>query len=128
MLSWLEKHSAISWTISLLIAIFIFYISSMTFEGVSSAGSSINSIIYHLLIFFIFALFLSISVMQGKAPKLIFIVIVISILYGLSDEMHQFFVPGRTLSLRDLLLDATGIIFAAAFYVISIYYRNHKIS
>ena len=34
--------------------------------------------------------------------------IVISTLYGLSDECHQLFVPGRTFDLLDLAADAVG--------------------
>jgi len=35
------------------------------------------------------------------------IAILISSLYGLSDEYHQLFVPGRTFDVLDLLADAT---------------------
>lgn len=34
--------------------------------------------------------------------------IAIAVLYGLTDEWHQSFVPGRTPDPRDLLADATG--------------------
>lgn len=34
--------------------------------------------------------------------------------YGLSDEIHQLFVPRRSYDLRDLLADATGAFVAAA--------------
>ena len=33
----------------------------------------------------------------------------ISITYGIFDECHQYFVPGRVLSLFDLLLNVTGV-------------------
>jgi VanZ family protein len=36
--------------------------------------------------------------------------VVIGILYGLSDEIHQSFVPGRTPDLADLAADAVGVI------------------
>jgi VanZ family protein len=32
----------------------------------------------------------------------------IAALYGVSDEVHQYFVPGRTASVTDALLDALG--------------------
>jgi VanZ family protein len=37
--------------------------------------------------------------------------LVISLIYGVSDEFHQMFVPGRYASLTDLLLNLTGVIF-----------------
>ena len=36
--------------------------------------------------------------------------------YGLSDEIHQAFVPGRVASLTDLLFDAAGVSLAALTY------------
>jgi len=35
---------------------------------------------------------------------------ILGVLYGLSDEIHQYFVPGRTSSLADLGADALGIL------------------
>ncbi len=35
--------------------------------------------------------------------------LVISMLYGMSDEFHQSFVPGRDASVEDLLLDLVGV-------------------
>jgi VanZ family protein len=42
--------------------------------------------------------------------------IAIGICYGLSDEWHQSFVPGRHATLWDVLFDALGIITAAVTY------------
>jgi VanZ family protein len=38
-------------------------------------------------------------------------------LYALSDELHQFFVPGRAFQLSDLGLDLIGILAGAALYL-----------
>lgn len=40
---------------------------------------------------------------------------VISVLYAFSDELHQTFVPGRSPSLRDVGVDALGIVVALTF-------------
>ncbi|MBU4129066.1 VanZ family protein, partial [bacterium] len=37
------------------------------------------------------------------------------ILYALSDEIHQFFVPGREFDLWDLVADSLGIVFVALY-------------
>jgi VanZ family protein len=36
----------------------------------------------------------------------------ITIAYGVSDELHQLFVPGRTAELYDLVADASGAVIA----------------
>ena len=120
MISWFEKHTKISWAITLIITIAIFYISSLTFEqSTGSGGIGLKAILYHIIVFFFFAFFLAISLVRGKNRSLIFIVIIISILYGISDEIHQFFVPGRVSSIYDVFLDSVGTIFASFFYFIS---------
>jgi VanZ family protein len=40
--------------------------------------------------------------------------VVIALAYGLTDEIHQFFVPGRQCDVRDLAADAAGAGIAAA--------------
>lgn len=36
--------------------------------------------------------------------------IILSVLYGFSDEFHQYFVPTRSLDVRDLAMDAAGAV------------------
>lgn len=38
----------------------------------------------------------------------------VSVLYALSDEIHQLYVPGRTFSGRDLAADGLGVLIAVA--------------
>ncbi len=40
----------------------------------------------------------------------------ISLLYALSDEIHQIYVPGRAFQVADLLLDLTGILIGVGIY------------
>ncbi|MGD9684376.1 MAG: VanZ family protein [Candidatus Obscuribacterales bacterium] len=48
---------------------------------------------------------------HGRA-KFFIIPSVISVLYAMSDEFHQTFVAGRSASLSDVLVDATGVLMA----------------
>ena len=40
--------------------------------------------------------------------------VVIGALYAVSDEVHQYFVPGRACMIRDMLLDSAGVAIGAA--------------
>ncbi len=42
----------------------------------------------------------------------------LGILYGLSDEIHQIFVPGRYFDLADLLADGFGVFLGCASYLL----------
>ena len=44
------------------------------------------------------------------------IAFIISVSYGLLDEVHQYFIPGRVMSLTDILLNFTGVILAISFF------------
>jgi len=114
---WFEKHNKISWTITILIAIIIFYLSSKTFPTTATPTTNFLSIAYHFFAFFFLAFFLLISLIKGKINKPLFaIAILIAVLYGISDEIHQYFVPGRFSSLKDVLINSTGILFASVVY------------
>lgn len=47
------------------------------------------------------------GLMIGQTLAII-ISICVTVLFGASDELHQFFVPARTASLADLLFDFIG--------------------
>lgn len=124
MISWLEKHNKLSCIITIVIAIIIFYISSLTAEEAPGRGLGINAAFYHITIFFLLAFFLLISVIQGKNKKLILPAIFLVIIYAILDEFHQYFVPGRFSAFSDVILDSIGIAFASILYFISLEYRK----
>jgi hypothetical protein len=119
MISWFERRNGISWAVTILIGAAIFYISSLSFAyGPAVVGGSLNSMLYHLSAFFFFAFFLAITLTKGKNKKMIVLAVVLAVVYGISDELHQFFVPGRCMALSDVFLDTTGIVFAAMLYLV----------
>ncbi len=126
MISWFEKHNKISWAITILIAIAIFYISSLTFESIGgSGGIGYKALAYHILMFFLFGFFLTIAIAKGKYESFILLATILALIYGISDELHQFFVPGRIPALSDVALDFIGISIASTLYLISIEYRDN---
>ncbi|OIO80358.1 hypothetical protein AUJ84_03895 [Candidatus Pacearchaeota archaeon CG1_02_32_132] len=127
MISWFEKHNKISWAITIILAITIFYVSSLQFAPSSGpGGQNSKATLYHLTIFFIFAIFLFISLVQGMKKKedLIFLGIIIVVGYAFLDEFHQLFVPTRSGSLFDVLLDVVGISVAAMGYFVVVSARK----
>jgi hypothetical protein len=116
MINWFEKHSKITITIAMIIAIAIFVISSLQFKpGEGNAGS--KAIIYHIGIFFLLSLFMLLSLVKRKEFRLIPIIILLAGVYAALDELHQYFVPGRYMSLLDFGFDMSGILLSAAIYV-----------
>lgn len=47
---------------------------------------------------------------------------IFAVLYAASDELHQYFVPGRSCELRDVLIDACG----AAAGVVIVWWRRYR--
>lgn len=123
MIKFFEKYSKISWLLTIAIASFIFYMSSLTFPP-GPAVTNINAIVYHFAIFFFLGFFLGVALIKGKKKNFIFLAIIILIFYALSDEFHQLFVPGRACSFSDFLVDSAGILLASFFYVLSLRFRK----
>ena len=123
MISWLEKNNKLSWTITAIIAITIFYLSSL---NLGSRSTNTISMLYHISAFFFLSLFLLISIVRKEKKNLILLAIMIAIFYGISDEIHQFFVPGRNTSLLDVFLNSLGTLYAFMVYFISLEYRDKR--
>ncbi len=128
MIFWFEKHNKISGAIVILIAIVIFYLSSLSFESTSSGGFGWKTIVYHFYAFFFLSLFLLIFLVKGKFQKrnFIFLALILSISYGISDEIHQFFVPFRSFTIFDIFVDLAGVLFAGYLYLLIILGKKTK--
>jgi VanZ family protein len=126
-LDYLEKNSIIPAIITLLIAISIFYVSSQQFAPMQNPqANNLRAISYHFGIFFLLSFFFSISIVKEKRIKILPAATIIGVLYGISDEIHQLFVPGRYFSLQDILINSIGVILASTLYLYTINYRNGR--
>jgi VanZ family protein len=89
----------------------IFYLSSRTWDGVPlfpGADKIIHTMIYAGLGFLCVW---SLRITSLKTRAQIFpIAAIIAFIYGITDEIHQLFVAGRSCELSDLLSDATGAV------------------
>ncbi len=126
MIKWFEKHNKVSFLIFWIIASFIFYMSSQPYDPVPTIKLQLKSTIYHIGIFFLLCLFLMMALSKGKNKDWLFFAVIFSFFYGISDELHQFLVIGRHATIRDVLTNSVGIIFAFLIYYISIEWRKAK--
>ena len=74
----------------------------------------------HLIEYAILAIFCTRALTNSKQGrqrvKMLLISITFSVLYGISDEIHQMFVPSRTPDMGDVLFDAIGAFLGAGLY------------
>lgn len=115
MIEVLEKNRWLSLILTAVCFILIFYISSLTFSG--TGGKSPIAVIYHFTAFSYLTIFLLISLTEGKPNSLLLVLgVMIVLIYGITDELHQFLVPGRSSSINDFLTDSLAIILTGIAY------------
>jgi len=105
------------WLPVIIWASFIFYLSSIPNLKTNLEYDFVLRKIAHAVEYFILTFFLY-RAFKGSFNMSIFGLFiypaVLSLFYAVSDEFHQSFVPGRSASIRDVLIDAIGIL---GFYI-----------
>ena len=111
----------------IVLAITIFILSSFKQrlptggEGPPNYFYKIFLMLLHMGEFGLFAMFL----MLGFYPQFkLYFLIGISLLYGVLDEIHQFFIPTRYFDVVDILCDSIGTILGVLFCLII--YKAYK--
>ena len=124
MISIFEKNVWVAWLAVVLIGVGIFVISAVPEYGGGYGGISNLAFYYHFCAFFFFGFFLMIACVRGKDRRYFVLAILISVLYGVMDEVHQFFVSGRACSFGDVLIDSVGVLVAFVVYFLIIEFRG----
>ena len=102
-----------SWSPAFLMALFILFMSSQA----NPPGGGLFAFIpnsdklAHMTEYFIFASFIYIALRRGhniKNSRAIFAAILVASVYGITDELHQRFIPGRSTDVLDWAADAIG--------------------
>lgn len=79
-----------------------------------------QSVAYHFFVYLFLALFLTVALKKTfpdkPAIKMIFFVIIFGVIYGIMDEFHQAFTPGRSVSGFDVFVDSLGTIIGSIIY------------
>ena len=110
MVFWVEKRRHVSLIMFLLIALEIFYVSSIPGSG-TGAHIPLVATIYHLSAFFLFSFFLFFLIKGDKKINSFYIMITLisAVIYAVLDEIHQSFVPLRNPSVGDVFTDFIGL-------------------
>ncbi len=121
-LNWFCEQDKISLMITILGGVAILAISAIPGQAFSDYGGlNYKSILYHFFAFFCFTFFLLISTSKGKLKyNHIALSVIFSVLYAISDEIHQYFVPGRFMTASDIFTDTLGVAAATIIYLILI--------
>ncbi len=90
----------------------IFYFSSLSTIPPLIIEIIPETLIWHMIEYAIFSILLFRAFINSKNTKFrenaIHLSIIIAILYGITDEIHQYFVPGRISSFFDIIANSLG--------------------
>ena len=87
--------------------------------GIETGGGAWIPRMYHFIVFFLFSFFLFVTIKGNKKIKInyILIVLIISMIHAILDEVHQIFVPFRYASIGDVLTNNLGIFSSMIIYL-----------
>ena len=131
------KRNIFSWSLAILWMGLIFYFSHQPASESSELSSGITEVIVdmvntiapdkdivlnydnisflirksaHFGVYLILGLLVSNGLILSKMSRarVMYLAFLICVLYAISDELHQLFIPGRSGQISDVLLDSTG--------------------
>jgi VanZ family protein len=110
----MKKKTACLWAAAVVWMGVIWGLSSIPGDGFPEIGWGGNflSIAAHFVMYFILAGLLYYAIREGNKAlperRMFLIVFAVTVSYGILDEFHQSFTPGRSPSVRDVAVDAAG--------------------
>jgi VanZ family protein len=103
----------------------IFYMSSQSLEEFQLPDVWNIDKVAHFIEYGVLGIlwFRAINVVEESIPKAAIVASLITLAYGISDEIHQYFVPNRSSSIFDVIADGIG-----AWVGILLYKRRYHVS
>ena len=99
----------------------IFCVSSIPATGLKAPSIPFIDKAAHLTEYIILGILITRALFNLNIPlkseALIFIALFASIFYGITDEIHQLFVPGRSCDIFDFFFDCLGVTIGTVFYL-----------
>ncbi|MFQ5646294.1 MAG: VanZ family protein [bacterium] len=106
------KHFVHYWVPTLLYMGLIFYFSSQSDLGISIVPIENFDKLLHFSEYFVLCLLFYRSLVNSPTDRLsgnaVVLAIVFSLLYAVSDEFHQWFIPNREADILDIVADGAG--------------------
>lgn len=115
------------WAPAIVFASAIFFISSLPGASLPTVAIWSADKVVHAAVFAVLGLLVALPLDRLKLVErkgwLIAVAALIATAYGVSDELHQRFTPGRSPDVADVVADAVGAVIGAWTWV-AIVYRN----
>ena len=114
--------------------ILTFVLSSIPDIPTPDLGIQFEDKLYHFFYYALYGLLLALALFkQDKFPRIklnyLLFTVFFGSLYGLTDEIHQGFVPGREMDFLDFVADVLGVLAGAIFFKFLInYFKRNKSS
>lgn len=112
------SNSLQNWVPAAIYAAFIFSISNRSFSG---PPLPVNVNFFHPFEYAVLAIFFCwmghTVLLSGRVRSLLWRVIVGGFVFAVLDEFHQSFIPGRSPSLIDILLDVVGLCLGCSIFL-----------
>ena len=114
------KHDLSRWFMPAIYAAMIFIVSSLPGPP-AEAAIRVSDKLLHMCLYGLMAVLVAMAMQRPGRPlpwRRALIVVLITVAYGVTDEYHQSFVPGRLAGADDGLADAAGAVLGVAWYVL----------
>lgn len=69
----------------------------------------------HFFVYFVLGVLVYILLKEFNVSSIIIYSFLLCYLYAVSDEIHQFFIPGRSMEFRDTIIDGCGAFLGICF-------------
>lgn len=113
----------LAWIPAIIWMAVIYYLSGRTGGELSSLFPFINNFDFgHIIAYFILAALYYRALYKTGRPRPHLLSFLLCLGYGVTDEIHQYFVPGRFPDFHDLLRDLAG----AGLALVLIYFLNKE--
>lgn len=128
---WYDRSNSLGlwkwWAPVIFYALFIFSLSNRSYPG---ALPAFDTKLFHPIEYMTLGIFLSVAwhnfSKQKRSSFIILCVVISGILFAVSDEIHQAFIPGRSARITDVLIDSVSVVLGCGLFLLATYIRNQR--